>query len=208
MTVVTQSAVSRRARNQVETRKRILLAAIKTFGAKGIERATVDEIAAAADVGKGTIYNYFQTKEEIVVAFLVEVEHEVQKQVTALVGERRSLESALVRLVDLQFTLKAPHHAFVRVFLAQLVTRVTPDSPWIQQIQAVIDPPLRQLFSWHQQHGKLRRDIDIAALIAAFKVVHLGLTAVWAMEGAPWRGTDRMVKETIRLFVTGLEARS
>src|SRR5262245_18162667 len=132
MTMVTQPALSRRARTQIETRKRILLTAIRIFGDKGIERATVDEIAAAADVGKGTIYNYFQTKEEIGVAFLVEVEHEGQKQVTALVTERRSLESALVRLISLQFTLKAPHHPFVRVFLAQMMARETPDSPWIQ----------------------------------------------------------------------------
>ena len=206
--MVTQVALSRRARKQIDTRRRILLAAIRIFGEKGIERATVDGIAAAADVGKGTIYNYFQTKEEIVVAFLVEVEHAVQTQVTSLVTERRSLESALVRLVNLQFSLKAPHHPFVRVFLAQMMARETPESPWIRQMQSVIDPPLRQLFSWHQQHGSLRRDVDVEGLIAVFKVVHLGLTAVWAMEGSPWRGTDRLVKETISLFVAGLEART
>ena len=44
--MVTQPALSRRARSQIQTRKRILLAAIRIFGEKGIERATVDEIAA------------------------------------------------------------------------------------------------------------------------------------------------------------------
>ena len=77
MTAVTILGSSRRARKKAESRERILAAAIRIFSERGIEEATVDEIASAADVGKGTIYNYFQTKEEIVVAFLIGIEKQV-----------------------------------------------------------------------------------------------------------------------------------
>ena len=45
-------------------RAQIVAAAIRLFSEHGIEATTVDQIAAAADVGKGTIYNYFQTKSD------------------------------------------------------------------------------------------------------------------------------------------------
>lgn len=48
-----------------ERRSEILEAALKLFSEKGFGRATVDEIATKAAVGKGTIYLYFETKEDI-----------------------------------------------------------------------------------------------------------------------------------------------
>jgi AcrR family transcriptional regulator len=42
-----------------------LAAAAKVFGAKGYAASTVDEIAAAAGVSKGTTYNYFENKQDL-----------------------------------------------------------------------------------------------------------------------------------------------
>src|SRR5215470_18257232 len=201
--VITQ--VSLRERKKAETKQRIIATATKIFAKKGIEEATVDEIAAAADVGKGTIYNYFETKEDIIVAFLVDIENDVQAEVSRLIKRPRSLQSSLTEYVLFQFKLKEPHHEFVRVFLAQMFSRAT--APWIQQIQAVIDPPLHSLFSSLRRRGLLRADIELASLIPLFKVVHLGLTALWAMEGPPWNASKKAVKDEIRLFCEGLEAR-
>ena len=44
----------------------ILLAAANTFRAKGIEASKMEEIAMAANVSPGTVYNYFPTKDELV----------------------------------------------------------------------------------------------------------------------------------------------
>src|SRR6516164_10118921 len=98
MTVVTIMNVAilplREIKKQA-TRKRIIETGVRIFTARGIEAATVDEIAAAANVGKGTIYNYFETKEDIVVAFLVDIESQVQTEVARMIQRPRSLQSAL-----------------------------------------------------------------------------------------------------------------
>lgn len=52
-------------KSNVEKRSEILEAALNLFSKKGFDGATVDEIAAKAGVGKGTIYLYFRTKEAI-----------------------------------------------------------------------------------------------------------------------------------------------
>src|SRR6266542_3263841 len=53
------------------TRERLLEAAAREFARLGLERANVDAISLAAGYAKGTIYNYFSSKEEL---FLVVVE--------------------------------------------------------------------------------------------------------------------------------------
>src|SRR6266702_4722686 len=54
------------------TRARLLAAAAEEFGRAGLERASVDEISLAAGYAKGTIYNYFPSKEELFLAVVEE----------------------------------------------------------------------------------------------------------------------------------------
>jgi AcrR family transcriptional regulator len=194
-------------RKKRETRERIVAAAIELFALKGIQGVTVDDISVAADVGKGTIYNYFATKEDIVVAFLVDLERHVQQEVRALAHRRGSLRSILQTFVERQLALKEPHHQFVRVFLAQMYRHTEAFLPWMQQIQNVTDPPLRDLFSALRDRGLLRQDVDIDDLIMAFKVLQLGLSGIWAVEGPPWQATRRVVTNEIHFFCEGVGAR-
>lgn len=56
-------APSRRERKKIETQERLLAAAWQLFREKGFENTTVEEITNAADVAKGTFFNYFPSKE-------------------------------------------------------------------------------------------------------------------------------------------------
>jgi AcrR family transcriptional regulator len=51
-----------RERKKRDTRRRILRAAFDLFSEKGFDNTTVEEIAERADVGKGTVFNYFPQK--------------------------------------------------------------------------------------------------------------------------------------------------
>ena len=62
----------------------IIAVAVELFSRDGLDSVTVDQIAAAADIGKGTIYNYFKAKEDIVVAFMAEMEEKVQAKAGGL----------------------------------------------------------------------------------------------------------------------------
>ncbi len=54
------------------TRARLLAAAAQEFARAGLERANVDAISLAAGYAKGTIYNYFPSKEELFLAVVEE----------------------------------------------------------------------------------------------------------------------------------------
>ena len=60
--------LSRRERKKMETRQRLMVAALQLFREHGYDDTTVEQIAAAADVAKGTFFNYFETKEAILPA--------------------------------------------------------------------------------------------------------------------------------------------
>ncbi len=65
-------SADRREQYLEERRAQILDAAIEVFGNKGLDVATVDEIAQAAGISKGTIYLYFKSKNEIFDTILAE----------------------------------------------------------------------------------------------------------------------------------------
>ena len=62
------------SQRQLEERKmrqeRILTGALEVFKSKGLDGATMDEIAQKSDFGKATLYYYFHSKEEVFAAIL------------------------------------------------------------------------------------------------------------------------------------------
>ena len=61
--------LSRRERKKLETRDRIFSIAMQLFQTQGFEETSVEQITQQADVGKGTFYNYFTSKESVVLEF-------------------------------------------------------------------------------------------------------------------------------------------
>ena len=195
---------SRRERKKIAVRSQILSTAIDLFSRGGLNGVTIDEIAAAADVGKGTIYNYFVTKEDIVVAFMADLEAHMAPKVARYRPGKRPVDCVLADYILLHFRLKEPYHAFVRVFLAQMFMDTDRFLPYMVEMQKYIDPPLQSLFAALVERGALCADIDVAHLILSFKTMHLGLTALWAIEGPPFQQTTQVVHQQMQFFCKGI----
>ncbi|MDA9488759.1 TetR/AcrR family transcriptional regulator [Bradyrhizobium sp. CCBAU 11361] len=58
-----------RERKQQQTRERLKRAAMALFLERGFEAATIDDIAAAADVSRRSFFHYFASKEDVVAAW-------------------------------------------------------------------------------------------------------------------------------------------
>ena len=61
--------LSRRERKKRETHEKIFSNAMQLFRLQGFNATSVEQITQHADVGKGTFYNYFSTKEAVIVEF-------------------------------------------------------------------------------------------------------------------------------------------
>ena len=204
MTVVTEK-LGRRAQRKEETRKRLLSTAIRLMTEQGFEHLTVEAIAVAADVGKGTVYNYFSTKEDIVVAFFVDLERSVQRKLAKWAPDDASLAGILTSFIEFQFRLKRPHYNFVRIFFTQIFARPDQMYPYLVELQAIIDAPLITLFQSLQQRRLLRSDVPMDLLVLNFKTMHFGLSAVWALEGPPWKAASAALPAQVQLFCSSLQ---
>jgi AcrR family transcriptional regulator len=108
------SIAERRAREKAQRRRDILEAARQEFFERGFHRPTVDDVAARAEVSKGTIYLYFESKEEILAHLLLEGLDLLLNDMKAAIDPALSLPpgSALQALADtyLAFCQKNPNY--------------------------------------------------------------------------------------------------
>lgn len=65
------------ARRQKRNQNALIAAAREIMMEKGVDAATMLEIAERADVGAGTVYNYFRSKDELAIAVLEDLMHEL-----------------------------------------------------------------------------------------------------------------------------------
>ncbi len=86
---------------QVPTRKRILDAASKLFYAEGIGRVSVDAVAEKAGLTKKTLYYHFQSKDELIAAYL---EARDQPNLRQLAGWFEACEGGLDQKIEAIFT--------------------------------------------------------------------------------------------------------
>ena len=198
-------AAGKRERSKAASRARIIEHGIRLFTERGIDAVTVDEIAAAADLGKGTIYNYVRTKEDIIVAFLADVERLVQMRLRRLDTGRMPLQQALRRYVRLQFRLKEPHYRFVRVFFAQMFVRTDAFTPFMREIHELTGATTESFFRALQARRAIRADVKVEDVSLVFTSMMLGLFALWAIEGPPFRGATYTLTREVALFCEGLE---
>jgi AcrR family transcriptional regulator len=195
-----------RERKKADTRMRILESAVRLFGMRGIDAVTVDEIAEAASVGKGTVYNYFGAKEDIVVAFLVELDRLALGRIARLPAPGMSVAEALDAAAWTLLEEKPPHREFVRAFLARLFQ----GDGFVFELaafQALQDEALTALFERLLARPGMRRNVSMPDLVLSFKTMALGITAVWALEGPPYANARALTRRHMFLLAKGMELR-
>jgi AcrR family transcriptional regulator len=70
--------MSKREINKEKVRKRLMEEALRLFSEKGFEQTTVADIVVAAEIGRGTFYNYFSDVKDIFEAVVDKMNAEIQ----------------------------------------------------------------------------------------------------------------------------------
>ena len=114
------STAERRAREKAQRRREILDAARHVFFERGFHSPTVDDIAARAEVSKGTIYLYFVSKEEILAHLLLEGLHQLLEQMhsTYHADSRLPAESSLRDLAMVYLDFCQANPSYFRLIMA------------------------------------------------------------------------------------------
>jgi len=90
--------MGRRERRAAETRVRLFRCALQLFAERGFPNVTVEDITEAADVGKGTFFNYFETKDHVL-GVMAEIQlGKVAEALARATDGKQSIHSVLHRL--------------------------------------------------------------------------------------------------------------
>lgn len=81
-------------------KKNIILAAVQEFSQKGYAGTRIIDVARAAGIGKGTIYEYFKSKEDLFFAVFQEVMQESEISMAAAAIESESISKRLMIMND------------------------------------------------------------------------------------------------------------
>ena len=93
-------------------------AALRVIGSKGLADATIQEIANEAGVAKGTIYLYFESKEDLVRRTAELALAELRTRLEATVDVPRPLPEQIRSLVRAKIEFFDAHREFFRIYLA------------------------------------------------------------------------------------------
>jgi AcrR family transcriptional regulator len=173
---------NRRERQSLERRERLFRAALDLFARKGFAETTVEDITNAADLGKGTFFNYFPSKEHIFLAF-------GEMQLAKLKAAFEDMRSANVPVPVFMRSLGARmtqepirNPAIIRILLKAFLT----DSP---VRESVVDLQNRviaihtEIIRLGQERGEIRDDLPPEVLAHVFRQTVFGTLLIWSLYG-------------------------
>jgi AcrR family transcriptional regulator len=161
-------------------RTRIVDAALALFQSKGFDQTTTRQIAKKAKLAEGTIFNYFETKEDIALHFFeLEVDHAIDVVRSDLRLRRAPLEEKLFALVEAQLEFLAPYEKFIG---AAFVHALRPTSKIAFSMQAL---DLRNRYiAFVQELLRESRGVPAGSLLtwaapSVFWIYYVGILLYW-----------------------------
>jgi|YNPNPStandDraft_1061719.scaffolds.fasta_scaffold12933_2 AcrR family transcriptional regulator len=138
--------------------REILAAARSLLAQRGLEALTMDDIAQAARVAKGTLYLYFPSKDELIQALLSEVGEALIREVEIIMALPQEAPEKLRELVKLFLRHLEQDRGLFPAYLRELVRfrsgRVTSLTPKLKELEERMIGLLSRLFAEGMAEGR------------------------------------------------------
>jgi len=201
--VTSAPRVDRRERRRIETRERIYRAALEIFARRGYLDTTVEDITEAADVGKGTFFNYFPTKEHVLATYGDERVAAIERSLQNVRTSKRSVRAALKELAtDLTGQSTESPDLLRSIFAAHL--SCAPVRAELQNRLQRARRLLGEIVAIGQKRGEIRRDRSPADLARLTQLIFMGVTIAWSLN--PDSVLRKSAEEVWELFFPSLFA--
>jgi AcrR family transcriptional regulator len=177
----TQEAPTRRERQSAERRERLFRAAMELFARKGFAETTVEDITNAADLGKGTFFNYFPNKEHILLAF-----GEMQlSKLQAAFDEMRSRNvpvPVFMRSLGARMTQEPIRNpAMIRILLQAFLTDDSKVREPMLELQNRVIGIHTEMIRIGQERGEIRNDMPPEVIANVFRQTIFGTLLIWTL---------------------------
>ncbi|HKW64209.1 MAG TPA: TetR/AcrR family transcriptional regulator [Candidatus Acidoferrum sp.] len=195
----------RRQRRSAEIRERLFRAALSLFAQKGFAETTVEDITEAADVGKGTFFNYFPSKDHILIAF---GEMQLGKLEAAIAEVRRTREPIpqFLRSLGTRMTQEPARNPDIMRALLQAFLSTTRVREAMLDLQKRVQDLHTEMIRLGQERGEIRNDLPAEEIAYAFRQTIFGTVLIWSLRGDATLNTR--IESAFNLLWTGMAPRS
>ncbi|WP_312634691.1 TetR/AcrR family transcriptional regulator [Oscillibacter sp.] len=187
--------------SKISDRRRadILRSALTEFGLRGMDGASMSEIAARAGIGKSTIYEYFASKTELLVASCEMKIRQMKEEIASIFNRDSSFSEQMELYIEtmLEMAGNVDFNEVVRVFTRDSIDELeTVVNDLAGDVAAIVEQAILRA----QATGELVEDMDVS--IAA--TILLGLPNPHLILRLRQLGKEAPVKELVKLALRGI----
>jgi AcrR family transcriptional regulator len=202
----------RRKREKESRKSAILKAARKLFFEKGFKFVTVESIAKKAELSKGSIYLYFNSKEEIYAQILLDDIDKFHKRISAIFGNGESAAELLSRLSNFYIDFFLNDRELFRILMTFMLNTEHMNLPEelhnhvIRTTNRAIDI-IEKIFQYGIERGEFPSGINLWKNRNAIWGLLNGVISLYLFTGAESKREEVIrstIKESLNTFIKGL----
>lgn len=185
---------------QARRRHEIFHQAVKVFLKKGFNETSMQEIATVAGLGKSTLYDYFQTKDDILIYFFEDQLNDMTTEAQRIAMQNATADVRLRKIMEAYIkSLQANKSLFLKLSIESQRLKLDSQNQ-IQQKRYAYQDMVRALIDEGIREGVFRK---VNSLLAA-RLLISGMAPV--VYGSRLTGTPQeMLNETLDIFFKGID---
>lgn len=162
--------MGRRERKKLHSKNTILAAAVKQFMVKGVKETSIADIMGEAELGIGTFYNYFESKEALLLCLLDQIVEETQKSAEKLMQRETSAPETLESIMLFVAEKLGEKRFVLPLFLSASDRSALPRAR--REVAPKLAPAFRSVFlnvvKYGQRRGEFRSDVPAEIVTEMF----------------------------------------
>lgn len=171
--VITKAMKGDELSKDINIEKRLLEAAIKLFTNNGYKKTKVSQITSEANVGTGTFYNYFDSKDDIFLEIYLMKHDDMKKEMTQLISEDKEAIKIIEDILR-TFLNRMKEDPILRMFLNKETHHKYRHGYDSKRKKGKFEYAYELFFPYFkkwQESGEINSEIDLRILLASFDSV-------------------------------------
>ncbi|EAT16819.1 TetR/AcrR family transcriptional regulator [Desulfuromonas acetoxidans] len=191
----------KREENKRLTRLSILDAARMLFIRKGFELTRIEDLARQAEIGKGTVYSYFSSKEQILIELIGEERQKLVGRFEQRNDDNAPVSEQILTLFLCQFNYAQEHREISRIMFRESLFPVKPSIHQRHQVDNTYLNAVVALVRLGQQRGEINVHCDPLSTAIIFYNHYTMAISAWYMG---YIETEHMVTNLRHLIETAI----
>ena len=194
--------MNRRERKKEKTKDNIIDCAVSVFKEKGFKETSMEEIAEKSDVSKGTLYNYFQDKESILVGYFQSIIEDYSLEINRSSKEHEDLITLFNKLLDLITHIFRNDVVLAVIYFRYRLQTLFDHSKLDNPQRSGLESLVLEIIKEGQRNNELRSDIPLEIIARNFQFLFINFF-VTSIQGKETFDEDFLRSQLINLFLNG-----